>query len=68
MAVFILNVWGALWQVLFSSLWSVSFCMKSAVDNVEGEDQGREDFDWLHYGCELYLAENKASGFVSTEL
>ena len=42
--------------------------MKSAVDNVEGEDQGREDFDWLHYGCELYLAENKASGFVSIEL
>ena len=41
--------------------------MKSAVDNVEGEDQGREDFDWLPYGCELYLAENKAGGFVGIE-
>lgn len=51
----------------FCSLHSVSFCMKSAVDSVEGADQGREDFDWLPYGCELYLAENKAGGFVGIE-
>ena len=30
---------------MFCSLHSVSFFMKSTVDNVEDVDQGREDFD-----------------------